>query len=186
MNEKCSVIEGLIFLSGDEGCTLEQLAQSSEYLEDETLDCIKLICDEYLKEVHGFECVCYGGRYKFISKQKIHEAAERLFSSSKVATLSQAALETLAIIAYKQPLTRIEVEEIRGVNCDMMIRKLLARNLIQECGRADGPGKPFLYEVTDEFMDAFKLESLKELPDLVAVQQDLDKELFNDDDLFSR
>ena len=138
-----------------------------------------------LKDYHGFECVNFGGRYKFISKQKIHEAAEMLFSSTKMAVLSQAAMETLAIIAYKQPITRIEIEEIRGVNCDNMVRKLLARNLIKECGRTDGPGKPFLYEVTEEFMDAFKLESLKELPDLPMIEQNMDKELFGDEDMFS-
>ena len=184
MDERCSVIEGLIFLSGDEGCTLEQLATSCNMMEKDVLELIKDIMDEYCKECHGFECVNYGGRYKFISKQKIHDAAEALFSSSKMASLSQAALETLAIIAYKQPLTRIEIEEIRGVNCDMMIRKLLARNLIRECGRTDGPGRPFLYEVTEEFMDAFKLESLKELPDLPAVEQNMDSELFKEDDIY--
>ena len=66
----------------------------------------------------------------------------------------------------------------------MMIRKLLARNLIRECGRTDGPGRPFLYEVTEEFMDAFKLESLKELPDLPAVEQNMDSELFKEDDVY--
>ena len=101
-----------------------------------------------------------------------------------MATLSPAAMETLAIIAYKQPITRIEIEEIRGVGCDMMVRKLLARNLIKECGRTDGPGKPFLYEVTEEFMDAFKLESLKELPDLPMIEQNLDAELFKEDEIY--
>lgn len=184
MNEKCSVVEGLIFLSGDEGCTMEQLTSSCHMLEADVRDLIDEIMEEYTKEFHGFECVCYGGRYKFISKQKIHEAAEELFSRSKTAVLSQAALETLAIIAYRQPITRIEVEEIRGVNCDMMIRKLLSRCLIRECGRSDGPGKPFLYEVTEEFMDAFKLESLKELPDLPMMEQNLDSELFKEDEVY--
>lgn len=184
MRERCSVIEGLIFLSGDEGCTLSQLVSSCQMDENEIHECIEEIIDEYLKDEHGFECVCYGERYKFISKEKIHEQAEALFSTSKIASLSQAALETLAIIAYKQPLTRIEIEEIRGVNCDMMIRKLLARNLIKECGRTDAPGKPFLYEVTTDFMDAFKLESLKELPDLPMIEQNMDRELFNEDELF--
>ena len=184
MNEKCSVIEGLIFLSGDEGCTLEQLSAACNMIDKDVLDLIKEIMDEYCKDCHGFECVNYGGRYKFISKEKIHDAAEILFSSSKMATLSQAALETLAIIAYKQPITRIEIEEIRGVNCDMMIRKLMARNLIKECGRTDAPGKPFLYEVTPEFMDAFKLESLKELPDLPMMEQNMDSELFKEDEIY--
>lgn len=185
MNEKCSIIEGLIFLSGDEGCTLDQLCKSTNMMDKDILDLIDEIVDEYLKDYHGFECVNFGGRYKFISKQKIHEAAENLFSTSKMAVLSQAAMETLAIIAYKQPITRIEIEEIRGVNCDNMVRKLLARNLIKECGRTDGPGKPFLYEVTEEFMDAFKLESLKELPDLPMIEQNMDKELFGEEEMFT-
>lgn len=184
MNEKCSVIEGLIFLSGDEGVTLQQLASSCQMIDKDVLDLIDEITKEYLKDCHGFECVNFGGRYKFISKEKIHEAAQNLFSSNKMATLSQAALETLAIVAYKQPITRIEIEEIRGVNCDMMVRKLLARNLIKECGRTDGPGKPFLYEVTEEFMDAFKLESLKELPDLPMIEQNMDAELFREDEVY--
>ena len=75
MDERCSVIEGLIFLSGDEGCTLEQLATSCNMMEKDVLELIKDIMDEYCKECHGFECVNYGGRYKFISKQKIHDAA---------------------------------------------------------------------------------------------------------------
>lgn len=104
---------------------------------------------------------------------------EKLFSSTKVAVLSQAAMETLAIIAYKQPITRSEIEEIRGVGCDMMIRKLMARSLIKECGRSDAPGRPFLYEITTEFMDAFQLESLKELPELPDFQPNLDGELFD-------
>lgn len=85
---------------------------------------------------------------------------------NKQSSLSQAALETLAIIAYKQPITRVEIEEIRGVGADVMLRKLLARDLIQEAGRSDAPGRPILYEVTNEFMNSFKLMSLKELPDL--------------------
>ena len=98
-----------------------------------------------------------------------------------MATLSNAALETLAIIAYKQPITRVEIEEIRGVGCDMMIRKLLARSLIKECGRSDAPGRPFLYEVTKEFMDTFQLESLKELPDLPDFKEQVDEELFDEE-----
>ena len=108
----------------------------------------------------------------------MHEAAKKLFSIAKISKLSNAALETLAIIAYKQPITRVEIEEIRGVGADVMIRKLEARGLIKEEGRSDAPGRPFLYSVTDEFMDAFKLLSLDELPDLPEFNKD------NNDDLF--
>ena len=86
MNEKCSVIEGLIFLSGDEGVTLSQLCSSCNMVEQDVLDLIDEIIDEYLKDYHGFEVANFGGRYKFVSKEKIHEEAQNLFSSNKMAT----------------------------------------------------------------------------------------------------
>ena len=88
-------------------------------------------------------------------------------------------METLAIIAYRQPITRVEIEEIRGAGADVMLRKLEARGLIQESGRSDAPGRPFLYTVTDEFMNAFGLTSLSELPDLPQFAQEE-----NSEDLF--
>ena len=88
-------------------------------------------------------------------------------------------METLAIIAYKQPITRVEIEELRGVGCEMMLKRLLARELIREAGRSEAPGKPILYEVTDEFMDSFKLEDLGQLPDLPQYDEEK-KDLFND------
>ena len=87
-------------------------------------------------------------------------------------------METLAIIAYRQPITRVEIEEIRGVGADVMLRKLEARGLIQESGRSDAPGKPFLYTVTDEFLNAFGLTGLEELPDLPSFAQEQDEDLF--------
>ena len=87
-------------------------------------------------------------------------------------------METLAIIAYKQPITRTEIEEIRGVGCDLMLKKLIARGLVAEAGRMDIPGRPILYQVTDTFMDSFQLESLEELPQLPKVQMNLDEDLF--------
>lgn len=177
------IFEGLLFIAGDEGLSIEQIKSCLE--EDILVEEIEGILDQMMKEYlqeddRGFEMVRFGGIYKFVSKQDIHPYAEKMFASTKISTLSQAALETLAIIAYKQPITRAEIEEIRGVGCDMMVRKLLARNLIKECGRSDAPGRPFLYEVTDEFMDAFKLESLKELPELPTFRDEEDSELFED------
>lgn len=180
-NQYLSVIEGLLFLSGDEGLSMSDLETCLEELSKEEIETtIHTLMDLYLDDAHGVELVYFGGVYKFVSKEKIHMYAQRLFSSVKMSSLSQAAMETLAIIAYKQPITRAEIEEIRGVGCDMMIRKLLARSLIKETGRSDAPGKPFLYGITPEFMDAFKLESLKELPELPAVQENVDEELFEE------
>lgn len=172
------ILEGLLFLSGDEGLTSNQLCEALEISEEALEKNIKQMMDDFIEEDHGIEIVHFGGRYKFVTKEVVYPYAEKLFSSSKMATLSSAALETLAIIAYKQPITRSEVEEIRGVGCDMMVRKLLARSLIKECGRSDAPGRPFLYEVTAEFMDSFKLESLKELPELKEVKQEQMQNLF--------
>lgn len=179
VNKLKTIFEGLLFLSGDEGVSIQQLTSCvEEATKDEIEQAIHEMMDEYLKDTHGIELVCFGGIYKFVSKESVYPYAQRLFSFSKVAALSNAAMETLAIIAYKQPITRVEIEEIRGVSCDMMIRKLLARNLIKECGRTDSPGRPFLYEVTCEFMDAFKLKSLKELPELPEYKQENEEELF--------
>lgn len=175
-----TILEGLLFLCGDEGLTLSQLQVTLEIEETEIATALDELMVQYVEDSRGMELVHFGGVYKLVSKQIIHPYAEKLFASTKMATLSQAALETLAIIAYKQPITRVEIEEIRGVNCDMMVRKLLARNLIKECGRSDAPGRPFLYEVTSEFMDSFKLESLKELPDLPEVHSDMQEELFDE------
>lgn len=180
MSETKSILEGLLFLSGDEGLSIEQICTTCEIDPIDANFHIDDLMNEYLEDRHGIEIVHYGGVYKFISKEKIHPYAEKLFASTKMSNLSQAALETLAIIAYKQPITRVEIEEIRGVSCDMMVRKLLARSLIKECGRTDAPGRPYLYEVTAEFMDAFKLESLKELPDLPVIEQNMDSELFDE------
>lgn len=177
-----AVLEGLLFLVGDEGLSGKQLADVLEMEEEQITQYMDEMMKSYLEDDgKGIEIVCFGGLYKFVSKENVHVYAEKLFASTKMATLSQAALETLAIIAYKQPITRAEIEEIRGVGCDMMIRKLMARSLIKECGRSDAPGRPFLYEVTAEFMDSFQLESLKELPELPTVHADMDEELFRED-----
>lgn len=181
MPELSTILEGLLFLSGDEGISMNQLLATLELEEAEISTAIDEIMKYYMEDARGIELVHFGGVYKFVSKESIHPYAEKLFSSTKMATLSPAATETLAIIAYKQPITRTEIEEIRGVGCDMMIRKLLARNLVKECGRSDAAGRPFLYEVTPEFMDSFKLESLKELPILPDLNAHLGDELFDEE-----
>lgn len=161
-----SVLEGLLFLTGDEGITLEQAANALEAEEEYVEKLFDYLQKYYLQDNRGIEIARFGLTYRFLSKASVHEAAKRLFQITKTNKLSQAALETLAIIAYKQPITRVEIEEIRGVGADVMLRKLEARGLIKEDGRSDAPGRPILYSVTEEFMDAFQLLSLDELPEL--------------------
>lgn len=173
-----AILEGLLFLVGDDGLTVEQASKSMDISTAKVEQLFDILQKDYVDDSRGFEIEIYGSRYRFLSKAFVHEAAKKLFSIDKISKLSNAALETLAIIAYKQPITRVEIEEIRGVGADVMIRKLEARGLIKEEGRSDAPGRPFLYSVTDEFMDAFKLLSLDELPDLPEFNKD------NNDDLF--
>jgi len=175
-----AVLEGLLFLVGDEGITAEQAGATLDITPELAAEYFDDLMKVYLEEDRGIEIANYGGTYRFLSKAVVHEYARKLFQVSKQATLSQAALETLAIIAYKQPITRVEIEEIRGVGADMMLRKLMARDLIRESGRSEAAGRPILYEVTDEFMNSFKLMSLKELPELPQFNESEESEdLFN-------
>lgn len=179
-DEILSVIEGMLFLSGDEGLTIKQISsilqltkkEATQYLDE----FIQIINDRTIK---GIEIVNFGGVFKFVTLPQHHEIYQRMIEQNEN-TLSNAALETLAIIAYNQPITRVQVEDIRGVGCDAMIRKLVAKALIKEVGREDTPGKPILYGVTDEFMDAFSLTSLDELPELKEIKEGFDQEdIFN-------
>ena len=177
-----SVLEGLLFLTGDEGMTAQQaeetLGTGSEY----TARLFDYLQQYYNADERGIELARFGETWRFLSKASIHEYARKLFQINKTNKLSNAALETLAIIAYKQPITRVEIEELRGVGADVMLRKLEARGLIREAGRSEAPGRPILYAVTDEFMDAFQLLSLDELPELPQFSQEQE----GSDDLFTQ
>ena len=179
MEELLPIAEGLLFLVGDEGITEELMAKSLEVSEDTAQSLLDNLQKKYQEDSFGMEVVCYGGIWKFMSKAIVHPFAQKLFQTAKTSALSQSALETLAIVAYKQPITRVEIEEIRGVGCDMMLRKLQARNLITEVGRSEAPGRPILYGVTEEFMDSFKLLSLDELPDLPDFSEHQSDNLFD-------
>ena len=173
-----AIVEGLLYVVGEDGVKIEQIAIAINKSVEDTKTIIENIQRKYASELYGIELVGYGSVYKFITKKDVYPYAQELFGVTKPSTLSQSALETLAIIAYKQPITRVEIEELRGVNAEMMLRKLQARNLIREVGRSDAPGRPILYEVTEEFMDSFKLYTLNELPDLPKYEKEEEKELF--------
>ncbi len=177
MSNQKAIIEGLLFLSGEEGLRLEQIQGTlNQSNRDSILKDIECLKEEYQSNTKGIELVEYASRYKFVTKEFVYPYGEKLFSSEKTVTLSQPALETLAIIAYRQPITRVEIEDIRGVGCEVMLKKLQARGLIEAKERLDTVGKPLLYTVTDTFLDTFQLETLQELPDLPEQKQD--EELF--------
>ena len=173
-----AILEGLLFIVGDEGLTVDQASQTLEISQERVNALFDSLQKKYLDDAYGIEIANYGGVYRFLSKAVVHPYAKKLFQLGKQNTLSQAALETLAIIAYRQPVTRVEIEEIRGVSADMMLRKLEARDLIRVSGRSEAPGRPMLYEVTETFMDSFKLLSLDELPELPVFDNEESDDLF--------
>ncbi len=167
-----ALIEGLLFIAGEEGLSVIQM--QSVMQETTRQDIEKILREmqkEYAEKKHGFELACYGSRWKFVSKDSVYDQAKKLYEEIIVPVLSSAALETLAIIAYRQPITRAEIEEIRGVSCEAMLKKLQARSLIEAKDRLDAVGKPLLYTVTETFFDTFGIRSLDELPEMVTEKE---------------
>jgi len=161
-----AVIEGLLFAAGDEGLTLKQMALVLEINESTALDIINELINDYKQAGRGINLVEVAGTYQLTTKKEHAVYLKKLVESPSSSSLSQAALETLAIIAYRQPITRAEVEEIRGVKTERPIQTLIAKALIKEVGRVEGTGRAILYGTTKEFLEYFGLKTLKELPPL--------------------
>ncbi|WP_338975400.1 SMC-Scp complex subunit ScpB [Spiroplasma endosymbiont of Monopis laevigella] len=181
-NERLAVLQGLLFIAGNEGLDLLTLA---EYLEltkkPKTVE--NLIASLQMKlnddDTSGLSLIKVGNIYKLTTKP-IHYNRYQVLKQQPLIRLSQAALETLAIIAYNHPVTKPQIEDIRGVNCDSIIFKLKSLNLITEIGRSELLGKPILYDLTDEFMDHFNIESLTQLPTLPQFNnQNDEQEIYN-------
>lgn len=170
-----SIIEGLLFMAGDEGLTKRQLAEimsiDAEYAEELVLDLQR----DLEREMRGVQIGIIAGAFRLTTNAEHAPYFEKMAYSPTRSQLSQAALETLSIIAYKQPITRIEIEEIRGVKCERAIHTLVAKDLIEEVGRADAIGRPILYGTTKAFLDSFGLASIKELPEPKEVDLDGDE-----------
>ena len=188
MTNYISVLEGLLFVAGDDGITLEE----ASYILELERSAVRQLLDELKKRLEdensGLELLLTASHYKLVTKASLKSYIEKYAVSPYSSQLSQASLETLAIIAYKQPVTRVDIESIRGVQSSVSIQKLLLRDLIEEAGRLETPGRPKLYKTTAYFMDYFGLESLDALPDASDLF-DLDSEeanqLFRDNhDLF--
>ncbi|MDR6998604.1 SMC-Scp complex subunit ScpB [Neobacillus niacini] len=162
-----SILESLLFAAGDEGLTLKQIAEVLEVDELKASEIIEELIREYERnKQRGVTIVQLAGTFQLATKKENAVYLKKLVDSPNTSTLSQAALETLAIIAYKQPITRAEIEEIRGVKTERPLHTLVSKVLIKEVGRAEGTGRAILYGTTKEFLDYFGLKSLKELPQL--------------------
>lgn len=171
-----AVIEALLFVAGDDGLSLEELAK----LTDNTLDVMAARIEELATKYEtdttsGLKIIETANTYQIVTKREFADYIKRYAQSPFSQTLSRPLLETLAIVAYKQPITRIEIEEIRGVQVASNLQKLRSRQLVEEVGRLDKPGKPLLYGTTNFFLDYFGINSLEELPSLN--EEDGDQEM---------
>lgn len=163
MNKE-AVTEGLLFVVGEDGLTLTQLMDILEIEKEEAMTILTNLKAKYELEMSGIRLNFLGNTFKLTTKKEHKEFYQKLIENPESNTLSQAALETLAIIAYNQPVTRTQVDEIRGVNSGQVMRKLVAKNLIKEIGRSDAVGRPILYKTTSDFLDYFGLATIEELP----------------------
>ena len=179
-----AVIEGLLFVVGDDGLDLDEISKILEISKDETKELIKELQNDYQSSDRGIRIDFLGDKLKLTTKKEHNIYYQKLLTTEDNNTLSQAALETLAIIAYNQPITRVKVDELRGISNNHIIRKLVAKGLIKEGGRSNMPGRPILYETTSEFLDYFGLSSIDELPDMRDFLEEEEKEAEDDVDLY--
>ena len=170
------IIEGLLYVQGDLGLTIDQVSEILEITNEESKQLILSLKQDYIEQDRGLRINYLGNSFKLTTKEEHKEYFKKLLENPKNNTLSNAALETLAIIAYNEPLTRGDIDQIRGVDSVYVIRRLLAKGLIKECGKSERPGHPTLYKTTNEFLDYFGLSSKDDLPKIDFLEEIIDEE----------
>lgn len=168
-----SIIEGLLFMAGDEGLTPKQLADILELDAAVASDIAKDLMKELKQKKRGIQLSFVAGAYRLTTNPDHATYFERMAYTPTRTSLSQAALETLSIVAYRQPITRVDIEEIRGVKSERAIHTLVVKDLIEEVGRAEAIGRPILYGTTKSFLDYFGLAGLDALPEPAETSEDL-------------
>lgn len=175
-----SRIEALLFVVGDDGLTIKQLSQLLGEQEELILQTMNTLRETYEENLtRGITVKEIAGVYQLITKSEFADTIQRLVENPTAQSLSQASLEVLAIVAYKQPITRVAIEDLRGVKCERPIQTLVSRGLIKEVGRSEGTGRAILYGTTKEFLHYFGLNSIEEMPplpeeDLADTEQETD------------
>lgn len=174
MKRFVGILEGLLFVVGDEGLTLEQIEEILEISEEEAKEVLNLLRNRYESEEYGIQLSFLGNAFKLTTKKEHRDYYQKLIENPGSNTLSQAALETLAIIAYNEPVTVQEVDTIRGINSREMIRRLVAKGFVCEAGKSDGIGRATMYRTTRDFLDYFGLSSKDELPKFEEIKEQID------------
>ena len=175
-----AIIEAMLFAAG-RPVEMKELITALEISEEDIIKIIEIMKNEYLKENRGIEIVKIENGYTLCTKKEFFDYIYPIFDNRAKPNISNAAMETLAIIAYNPKITRAEIEQIRGVNSDGTIYKLLEYNLIEEVGRLDAPGRPTIYSTTKEFLKMFGISSLEELPELPKYKIDENEQIVIDE-----
>jgi len=165
LKKETALCETILFLES-EPISVSVLASKAQLSEDVTQTCIENLKAKYESEDSGIELTQITGGWCLVPKKEYWNVLKEFYGSKREGKLSKSAMETLAIIAYSQPITRAEIEKIRGVGVDNMIRLLIERNLIKEVGKKEVPGRPTLFGTTKDFLKLFNLNSISELPKL--------------------
>ena len=166
-----AVVEAVLFTMG-KSVELRQLAIATGKSEEETRQAVERLKARYDKEERGMEIIELEDSYQMCTRTGFYENLIRVAASPKKQVLSEVVLETLSIIAYKQPVTKMEIEKIRGVKSDHAVNRLVEYNLVQEVGRLDAPGHPALFATTEEFLRSFGIGSTENLPDMDPVREE--------------
>ena len=180
INKNKAIIEAIMFSCG-RPVEMKELITSLELPEEDIIKVIQNMQEEYKNENRGIEIIKVENGYTLCSKTEFYNYIYPLFDNRAKPNISNAAMETLAIIAYNPKITRSEIESIRGVNSDATIYKLLEYNLIEDAGKSDLPGRPTVYKTTGEFLKTFGISNLDELPELPKYKIDENEQIVIDD-----
>lgn len=171
LKEAEKIIEGILFAAGDP-VEIERIADILDIDEKSARVIMTALMDKYDEDSRGIQIIRLEDSYQMCTRGEYSEYISKLAEPRRAQTLSNASMEVLSIIAYKQPVTRSVIEQIRGVSCDALVNRLLERNLIQEVGRLDTPGRPMLFGTSDEFLRCFGLSSITDLPNYEIISSD--------------
>ncbi len=164
--EQCeAAVEAILFTMGG-SVELEKIAEALELSEDEAREVIEKLSERYASDACGIQIIELDGAFQMCTKVSQYEYLIRIAKQPKKYQLTDVLLETLSIVAYKQPVTRVEIEKIRGVSCEHAVNRLVECGLIKEVGRLDAPGRPILFGTTEEFLRCFGVQSIEDLPTL--------------------
>lgn len=166
-----SIIESILFTMGN-SVEIEKIAAAIELDKSKTKELLEELAQEYEAENRGMRIIELEDAYQMCTNQNAYEYLIKIAKQPKKHVLTEVLLETLSIIAYKQPVTKAEIEKIRGVSCEHAVSKLVEYNLVTELGRLDAPGRPMLFGTTEDFLRSFGIHSLEELPEMSPVQME--------------